>query len=231
MINKPVAAPPTQPPLFTRPKPAPRNEDRVVYAIGSRVIVTATSEGQRTVDLMDEKGHPSPLKAKVESKCEVTAWRPQRSGAARYRIRAEDGTEGWIEAANVRRMPPPPRPIVVIAKPAAAPAKPAAKKTKAAATKVAVPKAPAVPATPPVAAKAATAGRAAAPAPAAGPAKVAPTPKAPVAKVATPPKAGKATGPAKSTRPAKPAASSKKPAAKAPAKKAAAAPVKKKKKK
>ena len=56
MNNKPIAAP-NPPPLFTRPRPAPRHEDRVVYAIGSKVIVTASSEGQRLVEMMDEKGH------------------------------------------------------------------------------------------------------------------------------------------------------------------------------
>ena len=139
MINKPPVPAPNPPPLFTRPRPAPRNEDRVVYAIGSKVIVTANVEGQRTVDLMDEKGHPSPLRVKVETRTEVTAWRPQRSGAARYRIRAEDGTEGWIEAANVRRVPPPPRPVMVASKIVPVVAKAPRKPKAAAKPKVVVP--------------------------------------------------------------------------------------------
>ena len=216
MINKPVAAP-NPPPLFTRPRPAPRHEDRVVYAIGSKVIVTASSEGQRLVEMMDEKGHPSPLRVKVETRTEVTAWRPQRSGAARYRIRAEDGTEGWIEAANVRRVPPPPRPIFVTPKVVVPPPKKAAaRKPKARPGKIAL--APAAPvATKPatkVAAKAVP--QPIAPAP---PARGAASPKKPVA-------------PTK--RPAKPAPNAKKTAAKKTTKpllKRTAAPRAKKKKK
>ena len=209
MINKPVAAP-NPPPLFTRPRPAPRHEDRVVYAIGSKVIVTASSEGQKIVDLMDEKGHPSPLKIKVETRTEVTAWRPQRSGAARYRIRAEDSTEGWIEAANVRRVPPPPRPIVFAPKPVLPAAKPAtgkgaAKKAKPTSAK------PAGAVTPTVAGKTPTKALAKSPAALAKspvPRAAAPVPKKPVAAVLKRPAA----------QPAKPAAAAKKPAPKVTAK-------------
>lgn len=230
MISKPVGGNP--PPLFTRPRPAPRSaEDRVVYAIGSRVLITASSPGQRVVDLMDEKGHPSTLKVAVDAETEVTAWRPQRTGAARYRIRAADGTEGWLEASNVRRKPvpiairvavpvkaptPPPKPP---RKKAVRAAKPATNVPAGAMTTVADPKAvaKAVPAkatqktatkeapkgaTAPAATK--TAAPAARPAAAAAPRPAAPAKKAPAAKTkAAAPARKQATKATPAQRPAK----------------------------
>lgn len=119
-----------KPPVTPRPRPgAPvRVEDRGAFAVGSRVLITAGNAGQRGVDLFDENGTPLGIRLAIDLPVTITAWRPRRGAAARYRVGSADGVEGWVEAADLRRIPPPPPPPapVAVAPPKLAP-KPAAK--------------------------------------------------------------------------------------------------------
>ena len=114
------------------------------FAVGSRVLITANAKGQRAVELMREDGTPAGVRIDLDVQATITAWRPRRSAPPRYRVCASDGTEGWVDAANLRRVPapppPPPPPPVAIAK-----APPKAPQAKARSSTPTRPHAPAEP--------------------------------------------------------------------------------------
>ncbi len=122
--SKPISAPPF------RPRPSTRTEN--AFAVGSRVLLTSTSGDKGSLPLLDEDGMPTGGHLPVDAPVVITAWKPRRSAPARYRVCSADRIEGWLDAANLRRIPPPPPPPpppapVVAAKPAKPVAKPAAK--------------------------------------------------------------------------------------------------------
>jgi hypothetical protein len=202
---KPMGPPPM------RPRPPSRGE--TAFAVGSRALITPSSSGNATaVQLLDEDGMPTTLSLPANATVVITAWRPRRSAPPRYRVCTPEKVEGWIDAANLRRLPPPPPPPPSIA--SSAPAPVAAKPGKGAAVKASAAKPVAAK---PVAAKPAVAKaapkvpeKAAAVKPAAKPAAAKPAPKAakPVAKTkARPASAARSkpkapAGKTKSSRPA-----------------------------
>ena len=201
------AKPMGPPPL--RPRPPSRGE--TAFAVGSRALITPTGTSKTAVQLLDEDGMPTTLSLPPDVSVVITAWRPRRSAPPRYRVCSAEKVEGWIDAANLRRLPPPPPPpppIVTTPAPAPVAAKPAkAPAAKASGTKPAAKPATKVPATkvPEKAAPAKPAAAAAAPKPA--PKAVKPAAK-PVAKTkARPASAARskpkgAAGKTKSSRPA-----------------------------
>ena len=197
------AKPMGPPPL--RPRPPSRGD--TAFAVGSRALVTPTGTSNTTVQLLDEDGMPTTLSLAANATVVITAWRPRRSAPPRYRVCSAEKVEGWIDAANLRRLPPPPPPPPsIVTTPAPAPV--SAKAAKAAAAKAAATKSLAAKpvAAKPVAAKPATkvaptaaAPKPAAKAPAPKPAAKAPAPK-PVAKVAVKPAAKAKARPASAAR-------------------------------
>ena len=133
--SKPIAPP------ALRPRPSSRTED--AFAVGSRVVLTPGTMGAGDLELLDEDGMQIGLRLKTGTEVVITAWKPRRAAPARYRVCAADRTEGWIDAANLKRIPPPPPPVLMAqpappppAKPAPRPARPAApSKTAAARTR------------------------------------------------------------------------------------------------
>jgi hypothetical protein len=135
-----------------RPRPPARTD--AAFAIGSRALMTATRPGAREIPLTNEDGIPIDAHLPVDAQVMITAWRPRRAAPPRYRVCA-DRVEGWVDAANLRRLPPPPPPApMAVAAPVAAPKPPAprpAPRARAAApaaaprkaAKAATPKAPA----------------------------------------------------------------------------------------
>lgn len=98
---KPMGPPPV------RPRPPARGE--VAFAVGSRALITPTgTTGQ--VQLLDEDGMQVDRHLRGDLVVMITAWRPRRSAPPRYRVCSTDNVEGWIDAANLRRLPPPPPP-------------------------------------------------------------------------------------------------------------------------
>jgi len=181
------AKPMGPPPL--RPRPPSRGD--TAFAVGSRALITATGTNTGAVPLLDEDGMPTTLNLPVDALIVITAWRPRRSAPPRYRVCSPDKVEGWIDAANLRRLPPPPPPAPPIAMPAPAVAAKGAKSPSAKA-----------PASKSVAAKPVAAKPAAKVAPTATPPKPAakaPAPK-PAAKVAVKPAAKAKARPASAAR-------------------------------
>jgi hypothetical protein len=134
------AKPMGPPPL--RPRPPSRGD--TAFAVGSRALITPTGSNNTTVQLLDEDGMPTTLSLPANESIVITAWRPRRSAPPRYRVCTSEKVEGWIDAANLRRLPPPPPPAPMIASsaPPPAPAKPGkAAAAKAAAAKAAAAKA------------------------------------------------------------------------------------------
>jgi len=198
---KPMGPPPV------RPRPQSRGE--VAFAVGGRALITPTGTAGQ-VQLLDEDGMPVDRHLRGDLQVMITAWRPRRSAPPRYRVCSSDQVEGWIDAANLRRLPPPPPPApLAVTAPPAPPIVPKGAKKGAAkgVAKGAVKPAPAK-----VEVKAPAAKVVAKPAPKGAPAKPAPKAAKPVAKVPVP--AAKApAAPAKKAAPAR-----SKPAAKAAAK-------------
>jgi len=133
--------------VFPRVQPrSTRDNESGAFAIGSRVLITASKGGQRDIELSDQDGMPTGVRVRVDELTTITAWRPRRAAAPRYRVRSADGIEGWTEAGNLRRPPaPPPPPVAVQPAPRPVPARPAAKApaAKAPAAKAPAAKAPA----------------------------------------------------------------------------------------
>jgi hypothetical protein len=73
-------------------------------------LVTATAAGMKNVQLLDEDGLPTQAHLGVDVGVVITAWRPRRMATPRYRVRSAEGVEGWVDATNLRRIPPPPPP-------------------------------------------------------------------------------------------------------------------------
>jgi hypothetical protein len=200
---KPMGPPPV------RPRPQSRGE--VAFAVGGRALITPTGTAGQ-VQLLDEDGMPVDRHLRGDLQVMITAWRPRRSAPPRYRVCSSDQVEGWIDAANLRRLPPPPppAPLAVTAPPAPPVAPKGAKKGAA----KAVAKGVAKPAPVKVEAKAPAAKVIAKPAPKGVPpkpaGKAAAKVPAPAAKVPAAP--AKKAAPVRPKPSAKVAAKSKKPA-------------------
>src|SRR5262245_50778450 len=102
--SKPMAPPPL------RPRPPARSD--TAFAVGSRALITPGAAGTAgpDVQLLDEDGMPTLKRLPADATVVITAWRPRRSAPPRYRVCTPDQVEGWIDAANLRRLPPPPPP-------------------------------------------------------------------------------------------------------------------------
>ena len=100
------AKPMGPPPL--RPRPPARGD--TAFAVGSRALITPTGTSTGNVQLLDEDGMPTERRLPVDENVVITAWRPRRSAPPRYRVCASNQVEGWVDAANLRRLPPPPPP-------------------------------------------------------------------------------------------------------------------------
>jgi protein TonB len=101
------AKPMGPPPL--RPRPPARGD--TAFAVGSRALITPSGTSSSDVQLLDEDGMPTALRLPVDATVVITAWRPRRSAPPRYRVCTSDQVEGWVDAANLRRLPPPPPPV------------------------------------------------------------------------------------------------------------------------
>ena len=99
--GKPMAPPPL------RPRPPARGD--TAFAVGSRALITPGGTGS-DVQLLDEDGMPTLSRLPANAPVVITAWRPRRSAPPRYRVCTPEQVEGWIDAANLRRLPPPPPP-------------------------------------------------------------------------------------------------------------------------
>ena len=99
--GKPMAPPPL------RPRPPSRGD--TAFAVGSRALITPAGTGA-DVQLLDEDGMPTLNRLPANAPVVITAWRPRRSAPPRYRVCTPEQVEGWIDAANLRRLPPPPPP-------------------------------------------------------------------------------------------------------------------------
>jgi hypothetical protein len=88
------------------PTPPPRSSGRPdaksILPVGSRVLVVDVTSRARTVPLSDEPGHMRLGTVSIGAEVEVTAWRPRGGWGTRYRVRLEDGSEGWVEAGSLR---------------------------------------------------------------------------------------------------------------------------------
>src|SRR5262245_33950199 len=84
--------------------------DRVVFSVGGQVLV-GNSPDAGSVPLLDERGLPTGASLAAGEEAQITAWRPQRIGLARYRVRTSGGIEGWLDATNLRRPPAPETPV------------------------------------------------------------------------------------------------------------------------
>ena len=119
------AKPMGPPPL--RPRPPSRGD--TAFAVGSRALITPTPTGasRAAVQLLDEDWMPTSLSLPADQTVVITAWRPRRSAPPRYRVCTPEKVEGWIDAANLRRLPPPPPPppSIVTTPPAPVATKPA----------------------------------------------------------------------------------------------------------
>jgi hypothetical protein len=145
--SKPMGPPPM------RPRPPARGD--TAFAVGSRALITPSGSSSTSIQLLDEDGMPTQLSLPVDATVTITAWRPRRSAPPRYRVCSPEQVEGWIDAANLRRLPPPPPPVPMavpapvqppVAKAVTKAAPKASPKTPAAAKPVA--KVPAKPAPP-----------------------------------------------------------------------------------
>jgi hypothetical protein len=87
-----------------------------VLAVGRHVFVNVVGSPARPVPLGDESGaRPSGRCLPDGVEVEVLAWRPRGPTDTRYRVRAADGSDGWLPAGNLRTSfvaPPPPAPPV-----------------------------------------------------------------------------------------------------------------------
>jgi hypothetical protein len=108
----------------TMPRPTGRPDGKSILPVGGRVLVTRDGPGDGNVPLSDEPGHSRIGSVRVGTEAEVTAWRPRGGWGTRYRIRIDDGSEGWVDAANLQARPEPERPRRA---PAPPPVKPARK--------------------------------------------------------------------------------------------------------
>jgi hypothetical protein len=95
----------------TTPRPGNRPDGKSILSVGSRVLVTQDSSGDGNVPLSDEPGHTRVGSVRVGTEAEVTAWRPRGGWGTRYRISIEDGSEGWVDAVNLKARPEPAPPI------------------------------------------------------------------------------------------------------------------------
>ena len=89
--------------------------DTIVHAVGQRVYVNRSGSGLAHVDLMNDKGTTAVASLVDGVEVMVMAWKPGGSTGTRYCVRCTgDGVEGWLAAANLRRVrtvaPSPPGP-------------------------------------------------------------------------------------------------------------------------
>jgi len=115
-------------------RPSPDAKERPTLSIGSRVLVTARTGGDRRVALTDDAGTSVVATVPDGTEVEVLAWRPRRGGDTRYLVAPPGGPEGWLGASCLRPRPvavPPKRVQVAPASPPVAP--PAGRPRRAAA--------------------------------------------------------------------------------------------------
>jgi hypothetical protein len=110
------------------PRAPGRPDVKSILPIGSRVLVTEGAAGGGSVPLSDEPGHTCIGSVRVGAEVELMAWRPRGGWGTRYRIRVDDGSEGWVDAANLRARPEPEPPRRAPAPPPAASPAPRAKR-------------------------------------------------------------------------------------------------------
>ncbi len=101
-------------PSRSRPVARPRSRSAPVMAVGRRVFVN--SAGGRTGSVGHAGGCggiPTAGQLGDGIEVEVVAWQPRGASDTRYRVRASNGADGWLPAANLRTVlvpPPPPEP-------------------------------------------------------------------------------------------------------------------------
>jgi len=86
--------------------PRPPSRSIPVIAVGRRVFVNCPGNRWGSVGLVDERGKVlSAVHLADGVEVEVVAWRPRGAGDALYRVRTpSDGADGWLPAANLRRV-------------------------------------------------------------------------------------------------------------------------------
>jgi hypothetical protein len=103
------------------PRPLGRPDVKSILPVGGRVLVVQGHSDDPGVPLSDEPGHVLLGTVRVGAEVEVTAWRPRGGWGTRYRIRIPDGSEGWVDAANLQARPEPVAPLRAAAPPISAP--------------------------------------------------------------------------------------------------------------
>jgi hypothetical protein len=92
--------------------------DAVVHAVGQRVYVNRSGVIAR-VDLMNDEGNTVIGSLADGVEVMIVAWKPGGSSGTRYCVRCtDDGLEGWLAVANLRRArtltPPLPAPPPIV---------------------------------------------------------------------------------------------------------------------
>ena len=75
-----------------------------VFAVGRRVRVACPGDHGGRVAFTDDAGADALNSVADGTEVEILAWRPRSSGT-RYRVRATNGLEGWLEAGSLRAVP------------------------------------------------------------------------------------------------------------------------------
>lgn len=116
-------------PSFVRLPPARVAGGGAVLAIGSRGVLGA-EQGGGSVPLKSDDGLTVVTTLGAGAEVEIVAWRPRRGGSTTYCVRpTSGGTEGWLEATNLRPYPVPRPARKAPAAAAAAPTRPAKRRT------------------------------------------------------------------------------------------------------
>jgi hypothetical protein len=99
---------------FIRPRQRPAGpaaKSRVVLAVGQRAFVNALPDALRPVVLTDDHGHPGDGTLRDGTEVEIVGWRPRGAKGTRYRVRDRSGgSDGWLEAEELRTTPSRPTP-------------------------------------------------------------------------------------------------------------------------
>ncbi len=98
------------PPSFPSRRPAdtprPSSPKDVVLAIGARALLRSRGDRHGRVVLTDENGTASVGSLADGVEVVIQAWRPRRSAAALYHVRAPAaGEEGWVSASSLEALP------------------------------------------------------------------------------------------------------------------------------
>jgi hypothetical protein len=102
----------------------PPSRSGPVIAVGQRVLVNSAGNRSGSVTLADVSGKVlSAVHLADGIEVEVVAWQPRGASDTRYRVRASNGADGWLPAANLRTVlvplpppePPTPAPATTVA--------------------------------------------------------------------------------------------------------------------